>query len=523
MSNNAQVRAWLDELGAADGPDAVMELARDVGRALLATPGLALALVVGEEADAARRSLLFQILVDDAGRDLENGGRLGEGFLTEASGAIVGLAMAGALDRDTAMALARAYAAAGVDAPECLAAHILGDAANVAETAMFADDFDTVLDKLREDANGSDYMLHAVLNEMLGAIPPSLRSGLVHHVTARDEAWCGRLALYWLLDAAPEVRLAAAEGIGERARRRALDTTAAATLTLVRGWMPTDNARTAVDALLGDAHRPEPATSLECRALRPARLLGSLPDGSGSQSLAVELDGEDGPAAALVLLKAGQGVKDAFVAGGRRATATVREQAEESACTELAWEALEPALSAALAEGLSAGRPPPPGLIDVAECCGLTALRPRSMPARAWLAHVDPDGGIAALPAGERDRLVGASALWPLSHPLVETWFEGTAVVTAALEGADSLRQAEAGLWEAIGKQRGFWALLMLKSATVLKVSGENADWRSFAATAATLLDGRPLREVPVMECIFEASIAEWRAEERGPGDGGPG
>ena len=522
MSNNAQVRAWLSELGSAGGPDAVMELARDFSPALMATPGLALALVVGGEADAARRLLLFQILVDDARRDLENGGRLGEGFLAEASGAIKGLAMAGALDRDTAMALARAYAAAGLDAPESLAAFILGDAADMAETAAFADDFDTVLDKLRDDTEGGDYMLHALLNEMLGAIPAPLRSGLVHHVAVRDEAWCGRLALYWLLDAAPEVRLAAADGIGERARHRALDAAAAAPLPLVRSWMPADDARTAVDALLGDAHRPEFAASLERRALRPSRLLGSLPDGSGSQSLAVELAGEDGPAAALMLLKAGQGVKDAFVARGGRAIDVVREQAEEAACAELAWEALEPMLSAALAEGLSAGRPAPPGLIDVAEWCGLAVLRPRPMTARAWLAHVDPDGVIAALPAGERDRLVGASARWPLSHPLVETWFEGTAVVAAALEGTDSLRQAEAGLWEAIGEQRGFWALLMLKSADVLKASGEDADWRSFAATAAALLNGRSLREVPVMECIFEASIAAWRVEEHGPGDDSP-
>ena len=136
------------------------------------------------------------------------------------------------------------------------------------------------------------------------------------------------------------------------------------------------------------------------------------------------------------------------------------------------------------------------------------------MTTREWLAHVDPDGVIAALPAGERDGLVAASARWPLTHPLVETWFEGTAVVEEALEGAGSLQQAEAGLWAAIEEQRGFWALLMLKSADVLKAGGAAADWRSFAATAAALLDGRPLREVPVMECVFEASIAAWRAEE---------
>lgn len=522
MSNNAQVRVWLDELAGADGPDAVLELARDAGRALLATPGLALALVVGGEADAARRLMLFQFLLDDAGRDRANQGRLGDGFLAEASGAIVGLAMAGALDRDTAMALARAYAAAGLDTPECLAAFIVSDAADMAEPSPFADDFDTELDKLREDTDGNDYMLHAVLNEMLGAIPAALRAKLVHKVASRDEAWGARLALYWLLDEALEVRLAAADAIVERARHRGLDAAAAAPLPLVRSWMPADDARTALDALVGDAPRHEPAASLECRALRPVRLVGSLPDGSGSQSLSVELAGENGPAAAMVLIKAGQGVKDAFVAGGRGVMDAVQEQAEEAASSELAWEALEPVLSAALAEGLSGGRPAPPGLIDVAECCGLTALRPRPLTARAWLAQVDPEGAIAVLPAGERERLVAASARWPQSHPLVETWFEGTAVVAAALEGADGLRQAEARLWAAIEEQRGFWALLILKSAFLLKAGSAHADWRSFAATGAALLDGRPLREVPVMELIFEASIAEWRAEEHGAGDGDP-
>ena len=523
MSDNTQALAWLDELRDAESPEEVMQLAKDFSPALLGTPGLALALVVGGQSDAARRLLLFGILVDDARRDRENRGRLGEGFLAEARGAVEGLAMAGALDRDTAMALARAYAGAGLDAPESLTAFILGDAADMPETPAFADDFDTVLDKLRDDTGGDDFMLHALLSEMLGAIPAPLRSGLVHQVASRDEAWCGRLAQYWLLDAAPEVRLAAANGIGERAQRGALDAEAAAPLPLVRSWMPADGARTAVEAVLSHADRTELAASLEHRALRPSRLLGSLPDGLGSQSLAMELGGEDGPAAALVLLKAGQGVKDAFVAGGDRAIYAVREQAEEAACSELAWEALEPVLAAALAEGLSAGQPAPPGLIDVAEWCGLAALRPRAMTARDWLSHVDPDGEVAGLTAHERALLIGASAGWAQAHPLTETWFEGTSVVAEALEGAGSLQQAEARLWAAIEDQRGFWVLLMLKSADVLKAGGADPDWRSFAATAAALLDGRPLREVPVMECLFEASIAAWRAEEEGPGEWGPG
>ena len=61
----------------------------------------------------------------------------------------------------------------------------------------------------------------------------------------------------------------------------------------------------------------------------------------------------------------------------------------------------------------------------------------------------------------------------------------------------------------------------MLRTAHVLKAAGD-ADWRSFVATTAALLDGRSLKKVPIMDYILSASIAAWQVEEYGVAMGIP-
>ena len=141
--------------------------------------------------------------------------------------------------------------------------------------------------------------------------------------------------------------------------------------------------------------------------------------------------------------------------------------------------------------------------------------RPRTMTAHDWLAHIDPEGEIAGPSAQRRGRLIGRSEKWPDRHEMVAAWYEGTAVVDEALDRATGPRQLKAALWTCLEKRRGYWALLMLKTAHVLKAAGD-ADWRSFAATAAALLDGRSLKKVPIMDYILSASIAAWQVEEYG-------
>ena len=514
MPENDRLRSLLKELRKAKGPDAVTRLAQDRGTLLLGTPGSASMLISDRKANAEARLTLFTLLLDQARMNMENRGRLGAGFLSEAEEAIAGFCGSGSLDLDTGVSLVRAYAIAELEVPEALVSALMKGAGTAIEAEGFSDDIDSRIDGLRREADGDDYMLHCFLNELLSGMPPPLRPAFVHQLAGRDEAWCSPLALYWLLDPAPEVRHAAAAGLGERAERGSLDGAAASALPMIRTWVPADDARAALDTALRDARRRELVGPLERPALRPVGLFGSLPDGSGSQTFAVSLEGPGGFAAALVLLKIGYGIKEAFLVLGREAEAMLSGQVAQTCNMELAREALEPALSAALAEGLSAGKPGPPGLVDVARACGLGTLKPQPMTAQDWLVHVDPSGEIAGLRPRERRRLTERSAGWPFEHSLVKTWFEGTAVVDEAMKGVGGRRQANAELWGALDRRRDYWSLLIARAAHVLSAASGEGDWRSFAATAAALIDGAALQTLPVMEHVFDTSLAAWRAEE---------
>ena len=178
------------------------------------------------------------------------------------------------------MHLARAYGSADIEAPDSLLSFLVADIQERAQEEGFPDDLDAGLDTLQREVGGDAYALHAMLADMLSAVPAPLRPGLVHHVAGRDEAWCGRLALYWLLDAATEMRLAAAGGLRERAQRGSLDPAAASPLPLIRAWIPADGARSLLDTVLREARRRELAGPLEPPTLRPVRLVGTVPDGS---------------------------------------------------------------------------------------------------------------------------------------------------------------------------------------------------------------------------------------------------
>ena len=173
---------------------------------------------------------------------------------------------------------------------------------------------------------------------------------------------------------------------------------------------------------------------------------------------------------------------------------------------ELSRECVELLLSAGLAEGLERGRLAPAGLIDVAVSGGLAELRPRPMTVRDWLDELDGDGEIAGLAPAEREVLVEESAAWPGRHPAVEAWSEGTAIYRKAVEETPSGDGTEEAFWARMEERREGWALTMLRAAYVLKSAGVG-DWRSFAATAMALLDGRTLKTVPIMDRIYAETL----------------
>ena len=512
------LQACLDELDGVDEFLARSELAEQHAPVLLGRPGVAssLATLIARTEDSEPNAPLdlFGVLAERAQLDAENRGRFGEPFLAEARGAIDTLAAGGDLPDHAALGLARAFVRAGLEAPECLFPIFAGEPGTGQALAAFPGFLDQEIDRLARHAGGDDHLLHDLLDNLMTVLPSEFRPTFVQHVSGRDEQRYGHAALDWLLDRSPEIRLAAASGLSGRVRRDAVEPALPALVPLIRNWMPEDSARPLLDTALREARLRGRFHPMARPEGRPTRFLAALPDGSGMQHLAAALELADGPACAVAVVKAGQGVTIVHILRDDGALNTVSNLEDELGALDVPFEAFETALSAALADGLAEGRPPPARLIDVATVCGLSELRPRAMTAPDWLAELDPGGAIAGLPDAERDRLIRSSTAWPNDRPILDTWFEGTALLDESLKDADGPRQTLDAFRARLEERRGDWALLVLRAAHVLKAAGD-ADWRSFAAVASALLDGCALKGIPIMDHVFLATVDAWHEEER--------
>ena len=375
--------------------------------------------------------------------------------------------------------------------------------AEVRKAGTLPIDPDSEIERMSVVLDLDAHYLHGKLDERIGVFPDEARAAFAYEVACRDEAACGRIAMYWLLDESAEVRLGAADGFRERALRGIVDPVSAAMVPLIRNWMPADAGRTLLDEALAEARRRELVAPLPRPERRRAEIYGSIPDMWGTQMLRVVLQGGEEPAVATVVTQPGRGIAQAVVISGMEAIGELTGSESFDALIETPWETFEEQVAVALAEGLAEERPPAAGLIDVVLACGMWELRPRAMSAGYWLSELDPNEEIAALPEPVREELIGGSAAWWDDYVVVKGWSEGTAVLQEAMDEADDADRVKAGFFARLEPRREDWALRMLRSAHVLKGAGK-VDWKTFAGTAKAVLDGRALETVPIMEYVWE-------------------
>ena len=517
MGPEELIRACLDEMRDTEGIDVVGAVAGAYRSPLLGTEGVAAVLggyAIGEHGADRDRSLdLFEALIGAALQDQKGGGRLGARFMDEAARTIRLLAGTDRLDAPTTHDLARAYARAGAEAPpelvECLAGHM----AELRKAGSLPIDPDTEIARMSVVLDLDPHYLHGKLDERIGTLPEEARAAFAYEIACREEAACGRIAMYWLLDESADVRLGAADGFRERALRGIVDPVSAAMVPLIRNWMPADAGRTLLDEALAEARRRELVAPLPRPEWRRAEIYGSIPDMWGTQMLRVVLQGREEPAVATVMTESGQGIAQAIVISGMEAIGELTGSESFDTLIETHWETFEEQVAVALAEGLAAERPPAAGLIDVALACGMWELRPRAMTAADWLSELDPNDEIAALPEPVREELIGGSAAWRDDYVVVKGWSEGTADLQEAMDEADDGDGVKAGFFARLEPRREDWALRMLRSAHVLK-GARKVDWKTFAGTAKAVLAGRPLETIPIMEYVWERTNRVLAREE---------
>lgn len=494
-------------------------------RSLLADPPsvgvVVVAAVEGEDGERSETATaLLASALDEARMARENGAPEGPALIDAVGAALAALDTAAPFAPTLRLRLAQIFARAGLAPPPVaqLTAENLG--AFGADLPMSGEmpDIAGMLDTVIREVGDEPLQVHAALGELFAGVPPELADILIAMAIARPGEREARLGLYWLLDPKPAARLAAATALLQRAEGGTLPPGIGALLPTVRKWLPEDAARDALDATIRRLMRDGAA-----RAAGPTPTIhhaaASLPDGAGAQSLIASVQAGGQRGVAMVMLKQGHGVKDAFVIPCASATEQKRMMGRvlgEIETFDIAPGHIAEALSVGLGEGLALGLPPAPGLVDMIAVWGADTLVPKPADAAAILAACGATETLARRSLASRTALIEASGNWIEQFDQSDAWFEDTGPLRAAIARARSDRGCETAVWKHLETRRDWWARQFAVCAATLKAETkpEPQRWLSFAAVAQALLDQRPLKRVPIMVEIMEMTLEAFFARE---------
>jgi len=252
---------------------------------------------------------------------------------------------------------------------------------------------------------------------------------------------------------------------------------------------------------------------------KPRRMLATLPDAVGAQSVIVVAGTQAKPVLALLLLKIGEGVKDAMVipCRDRNDASAIIQEYQPLAPHELPLELGRTLIAAALHEGAPAQDWP-----EAARRVGLDDLTARACTGRDWLSVLDADGDTLTTATQER-RDAGRAALagatnWAERHPIVGTWQEDPACLIDA--GADpnaDRRELYDYVLPAIERSRALWQEILLRAAVVLRHAHD--DWFGLALSALVFDEATDVRSIPVAQLIADVTARSFQDNPHGQPD----
>lgn len=270
--------------------------------------------------------------------------------------------------------------------------------------------------------------------EQFAAFPDEMRTFLVACIAERDETFASRVASHFLLDPSGAARVAVAAAFRRRADAGRLDPETRAVLVAVRTWLGGDPARTHLDAAIRSTMRLAGGARSASADWSVERVLASIPDGSGAQSIAVATKAGRSRAVLILLLKQSHGVADAFLVRCDRAAerdAILRDLKARIGALEVDAGYPREALRRALGEASDRGLSPPPGLIDALRIWPGDVLTPACVTTEDLCEAAEP-GGLEAY-----------DEIPQVAVGILASWFEDTADLRTALAGARTDRARE--------------------------------------------------------------------------------
>lgn len=455
---------------------------------------------------------LLGLLLDEARMGIENDSPYGKAFLENAEKAIKAHFAADGFEPLHRLKIAGLYRRAGLPVPDILMLDPEGESGAV-EVAM--PDLDGALAVLAaevEAEGGGAYEFFSGLDEMTAGMPDNVRAGFIHHLMSLNNPFLERCALYWLVSGAALTREAVAAGLRERFMRGELAPETLSYLPIIRGWLPASAARAAIDDIGKLARRRGLADVSNQNRAKPivSDIMATTADGVGAQGITIVGKLQDRTFVAMILLKTGYGIKDAFVIrcrSKREATSIISYSRQEATSVKIDRMAAELLLEAALADGMENGHPPAPGFIDVMEACSLSQLRPQERDLQALLEHADPQKEIQNATAAQLDRMLRNEPALDALVPFTDSWFEDTGETRSIIQGSRSVRTVEKRIWAFLEGRRDIWARRFLQTAIILKSAKKERMSKALTAAAFALMHKHPLQDIPLMENIVMTTL----------------
>lgn len=452
-------------------------------------------------------SLMARVL-DEARMNNENDEPGASHFFQVLSSGLTERAEAGELGAESCFGLCQTYLRAGLtppdqlrtapDALEALAGDAMPELPDVAELAEGLVPF-----------GSTPFETYTGLREVVGAMPIQMTTAFLTQMIGQGNPRMIAVGRYFLLDPVAEMRDAAITGFGLLAESAHVDAALLSDLILIRNWLSNGKA---LDALIKTALRREPSGGTVPQPWQLHRVMTSLPDGTGSQSIIGVCSRGGARAVAAAMIKEGHGIKDAYVipCSSRGDQKTIVEQIEQAMTMhDVSPAYITLAIRCALGDGLARGAVTAPGFLDVAPMFGIGDVTPQPGGIAALLAAVDPEGELATLSDNRRGRLINKSRDWFSEHDISSSWFVSDATLMAALEEASTTANARKIIAKHLHERRDLWAKLFARSALILRhdCSAPPDAWMSFAVVAQALEDGREIKKMPVFEDILGQTV----------------
>lgn len=417
-------------------------------------------------------------------------------------------AEAGQLTAESCFSLCQTYLRAGLTPPDQL---------RTAPDALEALERDEMpeLPDVAELAEGlvpkgaTPFETYNALREIAGAMPVQMTTAFLTQMIGQGDPRMIAAGRYFLLDPVAEMRDAAITGFGLLAESAHVNAALLSDLLLIRNWLPNGKA---LDALIKAALRREPSGGTVPQPWQLHRVMTSLPDGTGSQSIIGVCSRGSARAVAAAMIKEGHGIKDAYVipCTSRGDQKTIVEQLEQMMTMhDVSPSYLSPAFRCALGDGLARGAVTAPGFLDVAQMFGIGDVTPLTGGNTALFAAVDPEGELAVLSDNRRGRLISKSRDWFSEHDISSSWFVSDATLMDALEEASTAASAKKIVASHLHESRDRWVTLFARTALILRhdCNAPPDAWMSFAVLAQALEDGREIKNMPVFADILGQTL----------------